>query len=88
MRKINIGNEIWEVDGEKELDKYFPKGDDRRGQAIAVLAMTKLEERQRIIEIIEKLKDCQNGYPHKCGKHTEDCYFVIDYTELIKEIEK
>ena len=52
MKKI-IGNEVWEISGEEELDKYFPKGDKRRGEALMVLASTKLEEREKILKIID-----------------------------------
>jgi hypothetical protein len=49
--KKKVGNEIWEVDAERELDKYFPKGDKRRGEAIMVLASAKLEEQEKIKEL-------------------------------------
>jgi hypothetical protein len=53
MVKTEVGNEVWEISGEKELDKYFPKGDNRRGQAMVILATVKLE----IIEEVKKIID-------------------------------
>ena len=54
-KTISQGEEF-EVDAEKELDKYFPKGDDRRGQAMVILATARLQEQEKILKLIDKLK--------------------------------
>jgi len=44
-----------QIDAEEYLNLKFKKGDKRRGQAMVLLAEAKLEERERILKIVDKL---------------------------------
>ena len=45
---------------EEYLDKQFPKGDKRRGEAMVLLALAQLKERKIISHLNRYCKDCSD----------------------------
>lgn len=54
MTETKVDNEVWNIDAEEELDKYFPKGDDRRGQAMVILATARLQAQEHIKSVLRE----------------------------------
>jgi hypothetical protein len=72
---------------EAYLDRYFPKGDSRRGDALVLFAFMKLQQKKIFDMLIEKCAICEKGkaiqWIRKEGREMKICQECLD--DLIDE---
>lgn len=72
---------------EAYLDRYFPKGDSRRGDALVLFAFMKLQQKKIYDILVEKCANCNKGsaiqWIRKNGVEMKICQECLD--DLIDE---